>query len=327
MNYYNRWGMHGPNKTPTEISSMVAVGLDCYTVVDLFEQVRQIRSARPNGIILIRPYFTGGLANDPVETAKRCCDHMLQFMDVTKHLVIGNEPNIEGPFEAMNPDSWKGLNEWVLLTTGVVRRNLPQVVVHFPALSPGVGDDPHILDPPGLEYCREAVNECDVLDQHIYWPGRQTPAEDYEQRFKPWYGRRMLWHHALFPDKWIFLSECGPNDVRPLGTGEDIVEWFGILEREFPYWFGSALYSWNWGEEHPYYCYYNNPHTTEPLRVAPKKLFKMPTSWVYSEDEPEPEPEPGDWALWAMRGTVTVTLGGQELELPVRGHVELRGED
>lgn len=327
MKYYNRWGMHGPNKPPTAISSMVALGMDCYTVVDLWEQVRQIRSARPNAIILLRPYFTGGLANDPVETAKRACDHALQFMDVTEHLVIGNEPNIEGPFEAMDPDSWKQLNEWVLRTTEIVRRNLPQAVVHFPAISPGVADDPDILDPPGLEYCREAVNACDVLDQHVYWPGRWAPAWAYEERFKEWYGRRMLWHHRLFPDKWIFLSECGPNDVQPLGTGEDIVEWFGILEREFPYCLGGALFMWNWGPKKDYQNYYDKEWLTEPLRTAPKKLFKMPTSWVYSEDEPEPDPEPGDWASWAMRGMVTVTLGGQELELPIRGHVELRGED
>jgi len=318
--------MHGPNKTPTEISRMLAVGLDCYTVVDHFEQVRQIRTVRPNGVILIRPYFTGGLAVDPVETAQRACDHMVQYLDVTKHLVIGNEPNIEGPFDAMEPNSWKGLNNWVLRTAEVVRRNLPEVVLHFPAVSPGVGDDPDILNPPGLEYCREAVEECDVLDQHVYFPGRSAPAWAYEQRFEPWYGRRMLWHHRLFPNKWIYLSECGPNDVRPVGTGEDIIAFFRILEVEFPYWFGGALYQWNWGKGNDHLNYYDKGYVTEPLRMAPKKLFEMPTSWVYDEDTPEPEPEPGEWQPRTVRGTVRATIGGLEFDVGVAGQIELGPE-
>lgn len=323
---YNRWGIHGPNKTPTRISGMVGMGLDCYTVVDRFEQVRQIRNARPDSVILIRPYFTGGLSADPVKTAERACDHMLGYLDVTQHLVIGNEPNIEGPFEAMDPDSWKGLNKWVLETVGVVRRELPQVVVHFPAVSPGVGDDPDIMSPPGLEYCRDAVNECDVLDQHVYWPGREAPAWAYEERFKEWYGRRMLWHHRLFPDKWICLSECGPNDVRPLGTGEDIVAWYRILEAEFPYVFFTSLFMWFWGKKKDYLNYCDKPWLIERITEAAKKLYELPATWVYPGDGPEPGPEPGEWALTGVRGKLMVIMGGQQFEVGVDGKLELREE-
>lgn len=302
---YNRYGMHGPNKDPTAISSMVALGMDCYTVVDKWEQVNQIRAARPNALILLRPFFAGGMANDPVLTAQRSCDHAIQFLDKTLHLVVGNELNIEGPFEALNPDSWKKMNEWVLKTVEVVRKNLPQAILHFPAISPGVGDDPDIMNPPGLGYCREAIEACDILDQHVYWPGRSAPSWAWEQRFEDWYGRRMKWHHALFPNKYLFLSECGPDDVRPLGTAEDIIEWFRILEDEFAYVLGGSLFMWNWGLENDYLNYYDKPYITGPLRDAEKKRFELPKTWVFDEgpEPPGPPPSPeGNIAEWLLEG-------------------------
>jgi len=314
---YCKWGMHGPNKDPTNISSMVSLGMDCYTVVDKWEQVSQIRAARPNALILLRPYFTGGLATDPVVIAQQACDHAIQFLDKTKHLVIGNELNIEGPFEAQNPDSWKKMNEWVLKTAEVVRQNLPEVILHFPAVSPGVGDDPDVIDyplrkmivdtwleelivrrglgrkdkelmelmregidpamdPPGLEYCRDAIAACDILDQHVYWPSR------HPERFEPWFGRRMLWHHKLFPDKYIFISECGPTNVQPEGTAQDIIEWFNILESEFPYVLGGTLFMWNWGPENDHFNYYNKPKLIGALRDATKRQFEVPTNWIFN---------------------------------------------
>lgn len=277
----NKFGMHGPNHDPTEIPLMLSMGLDNYTVVDKWEQVSQIRAARPNALILIRPYFIGGMGIDPTIAARCACEHAEKFMPLTKHLVVGNELNIESPsFDSHNPDSWRQMNEWVLKTVEVARQLLPNAVIHFPAISPGVGDDPNVLNPPGLEYCREAVNACDILDQHVYWPSR------HPERFEPWFGRRMLWHHGLFPNKYIFISECGPTDVVPEGTAQDVVEWFGILEAEFPYVLGGTLFMWNWGDSGPQFNYYDKPAIINALRDAMKVDFELPTSWEFGEEEP-----------------------------------------
>jgi len=63
------------------------------------------------------------------------------------------------------------------------------------------------------------------------------------------------------------------------------------------------------------------------LATAYGKTWRQILQFYYPQgDWGEPPSPSGDWASWAMRGAVTVTLGGHEFELPIKGHVELREE-
>lgn len=287
----NRWGIHGPNHDPTNLESLLGLGFDNFVVVDKWEQVAFIRDRNPNAIILLRPYFEHGMNRGPTALAHWACDFLAPYMQYSKHVVIGNELNIEGPFDQNRPDEWRRMNDWVLATVRVVRSRLPEAIIHFPAISPGIGDDPNVMSPPGLEYCRAAIDACDILDQHCYWP-----IIKWEERFRPWFGRRMLWHHRLFPNKYIFISEAGPTDNRPAGTADDLIEWFRIIENEFPYCLGGNLYMWNWGPSAPMFNYHDKPELLARLRAAPKRLFEVPDSWVY--DGNPPDNPSGDFEEW-----------------------------
>jgi len=85
----------------------------------------------------------------------------------------------------------------------------------------------------------------------------------------------------------MFISEAGPLDVRHHAAAEQIVQWFRILEDEFPYVLGAAPFMWNWGPKagEAQFNYFDKPHIIEAIRNSPKKEFTLPTSWYYGKSE------------------------------------------
>lgn len=61
------------------------------------------------------------------------------------------------------------------------------------------------------------------------------------------------------------------------------------------------------------------------MAVDQGKTWRQVLQLYYPQaDWGELPPPPEDWTPYTIRGKVTVTLGGQELELPVAGHIEMR---
>lgn len=72
------------------------------------------------------------------------------------------------------------------------------------------------------------------------------------------------------------------------------------------------------------FCY---GHWNWPTFDLTRNVAAQLGEYIKAEGDTEEEEPPGpsdDWASYTMRGTVTVTLGGHNLELPVKGQVELR---
>lgn len=278
----NKWGMHGPNHEPLNIAEMCGLGGDCYVVVDKWGQVWTIRDLRPNALILLRAYWGScSLYDDPVDRARWCADFLEPYLWASKHMVIGNEFNTEAEgFAEDDIDGWRRLNDWIVASVTEFKRLVPDAVMHWPALSPWFGDYPPHLDPPGLTYCQESIALCDVFDAHIYWHPDNPDWAGVEQ------ARRMERLHHYAPNKYMFVSEAGPLDMRHLAAAEQITRWFRILEAEFPYVLGAAPFMWNWGPEHPELNYYDKPTIKNSMRTAPKQEFALPSSWVYEEEEP-----------------------------------------
>jgi len=120
----------------------------------------------------------------------------------------------------------------------------------------------------------------------------------------------MTWLHRYTPNKYMFISEAGPLDVRHSVAAEQIARWFRILEDEFPYVLGGAPFMWNWGQEHPELNYYDKPAIKNSMRTAPKKEFPLPANWIYEEGEMLP-----DWMI-DLRGEAGEHTG-LALEQPI----------
>lgn len=278
----NKWGLHGPNHDPTNIEAMTLLGCDNYTVLAKWEQVGMIRKARPNALILLRPYWgPTNLDEDPVEVAYWCDNIVDSLWQYSHHVTAMNEANIEWGGFGPHPgrvEGWKRLNEWMLRWTEEFLKRRPDAIIHWPALSPGWGDDPNVMDPPGMWYCRESIEACHILDVHCYW--------SEGQHLSRWYGKRYELVHELFPSKFLFVSECAPNDYRRPGAAREVTEWFQELYK-YPYMLGGTAFTWMWnpGPDRQYHIIWNKPHIVEAMRSADKPLIEVPTNWEFEEEE------------------------------------------
>jgi hypothetical protein len=282
-----QFGFHAANKRPLNVDEMLDVGGTHYVVIvtdeiPWLDMVKKIRVRRPLATILLRPYFVSDLFQNPIEVARWAYNKILPALPYTKHIVVGNEFNIETPVFAAAmylPQHWKVLNQWNVQSIRTLWGLNDELRIHWPAISPQVGDDKSQMNPPGMEYCRESIEMADELDCHIYWP----PGCHLQDCF----GLRYQWVHELFPNKTLFVSECGPNDVRRPDAGQEIVDWYKELQK-YPYVRGTALFSWNWGEDNATWNYYDKPDLVAKLTAFPKApVAANPEPWPTTQEVKE----------------------------------------
>jgi len=268
---YCKLGIYAPNKDPEEKETMISIfGNGCYSIVDKWHLLGYIREKCPDATILMRPFFEGGMSRNPEEIANWACDFVADKMHLSRHLVIGNELNLESPgFDHTNVDHWRSMDDWIYRTIQVVRARLPNAIMHWPALSPGIGDDPNV-PPTGMRCCERSINAADVLNVHTYWPDGQEGSV--------WYGRRYEMVHELFPHKYMFLDECGPGELRRDNAAAEITQWIREVY-SVDYVIGLTLFMWNWSVDP--HNYYNKPKILDALRALEKPTMELPDDWVY----------------------------------------------
>lgn len=244
----NRWGMHAPNNArPRSMGEFFDAGFENYTVLNGNENlIPEIRNRYPDAKILVRMYLTQWDKKDPAEWSREVADFMNRQRPFTNQVTWANEQNldIEGHPLAASPERpippvalYQDINKWNVEMIRRLRELIPWARLHYPAFANDHSDDKNQGGYVGLEICRPGIQAADVMDCHVYWRVDEGPLTlDGGQRF--------VLTHNLFPDKPIFISECGNFAVRDPRTPEQYVRWVYSLYH-YPYVEGATFFIWD----------------------------------------------------------------------------------
>ena len=244
----NRWGMHAPNNArPRNMGEFFDAGFQNYTVLHGNENlIPEIRQRYPNAKILVRMFLTQWDERDPADWAREITDFMNRVRPLTNEIAWANEQNldIEGHPQGASmtmpvpPASlYQDINQWNLEMIRRLRQSIPWARLHYPAFANDHSDDKNQGGYIGLEICRASIEAADVMDCHCYWNVDAGPLTlDGGQRF--------VLTHNFFPNKPIFISECGNFAVREPRSPEQYVTWMHSLYH-YEYVEGATFFIWD----------------------------------------------------------------------------------
>lgn len=244
----NRWGIHAPNNArPRNMGEFFDAGFQNYTVLHGNEPlISDIRNRYPDANILVRMYLTGWDKKDPEEWSREVADFMNRQRPFTNQVTWANEQNLDmeghpqgaSPQQPVPPASlYQDINNWNVEMIRRLRELIPWARLHYPAFANDHSDDKNQGGYVGLEICRPGIEAADVMDCHVYWRVDDGPLTlDGGQRF--------VLTHNLFPDKPIYISECGNFAVRDPRSPEQYVRWMLSLYH-YPYVQGATFFIWD----------------------------------------------------------------------------------
>jgi LysM repeat protein len=243
----SRWGMHAPNAGFRRMNEFYGAGFQNYTVLHVNEDlIPQIRQRYPNARIVVRMYLQNWFASDPANWSREIADIANRLRPQTNELTWANEQNLnlEGhphgasPSQPVPPASlYQDINRWNLETIQRLRGLIPWARLHYPAFANDHSDDKNQGGYVGLEICRTSIQSADAMDCHCYWPVEAGPLTlDGGQRF--------VLTHNLFPEKPIFISECGNFAVADPRSPEQYLTFTRSLYN-YPYVEGATFFIWD----------------------------------------------------------------------------------
>lgn len=244
----NRWGIHAPNNArPRNMGEFFDAGFANYTVLHGNEPlIPEIRNRYPDANILVRMYLTNWDQKDPAEWSREVADFMNRQRPLTNQVTWANEQNLDleghplgaSPLQPIPPLSlYQDINNWNVEMIRRLRELIPWARLHYPAFANDHSDDKNQGGYVGLEVCRPGIEAADVMDCHVYWRVDDGPLTlDGGQRF--------VLTHNLFPNKPIFISECGNFAARDPRSPEQYVRWMLSLYH-YPYIEGATFFIWD----------------------------------------------------------------------------------
>ncbi len=243
----NRWGIHAPNAGFRRMGEFFDAGFQNYTVLHVNQDlIPQIRERYPNARILVRMYLQNWYRTDPASWARDIADIANRLRPFSNELTWANEQNLDleghplgaSPANPIPPPSlYDDINRWNLEMIRRLREALPWARLHYPAFANDHSDEQNQGGYVGLEICRPSITAADVMDCHVYWNVEQGPLTlDGGQRF--------VLTHNFFPDKPIFISECGNFAVEDPRTPEQYVTFIRSLYH-YPYVEGATFFIWD----------------------------------------------------------------------------------
>lgn len=245
---HNRWGIHAPNNArPRNMGEFFDAGFQNYTVLHGNENfIPEIRRRYPNARILVRMFLTDWDERDPADWTREITDFMNRNRSFTNEVTWANEQNldIEGHPQGASltmpvpPASlYQDIHNWNLEMIRRLRQSIPWARLHYPAFANDHSDDKNQGGYIGLEICRASIEAADVMDCHCYWKVDEGPLTlDGGQRF--------ILTHNFFPNKPIFISECGNFAVRDARSPEQYVTWMHSLYH-YEYVEGATFFIWD----------------------------------------------------------------------------------
>lgn len=234
---YTGSGIYAPNEGPVDVGRILdiihtpqgdgaLVMLDHQTGKD--DALKHIRAGAPDAIIQVRRYVPNWTLESPINCAARFIELMTAVRPYTDHGTWANEQNLAlesgGSIGAADNrlitwDEWQAIAAYNYLVASTVRRDAPWIVLHYPGVAYGHGEDwpydEHHNLLPGFtptsfayDLMRPGIDLCHILNVHPYVkPGAIVSDE--------WNGLgRMSKVKSLFPGKTLFAAETGTFDVQ-----------------------------------------------------------------------------------------------------------------
>lgn len=275
----NKYGIHISNKRHREFERLLRLGVSHFTGLHLnANELRRVRDTLPEAHILVRFYLPKWSEKDPMRWAWECADWVRANRSVTTHFTPANEMNL--PFEGggWTPEWYSRIDEWLLIWEREFRKLVPDAVLHWPALAQGHyedgrHEDGYDLDWAGYEICRESIQRYDVMDVHPYWMQGGKGLWDGLGR---WYAWRFLADRPrFFPDKDVFISECGNFAAQsPTALAEFLYFFEELYDHEWVV--GATPFIWDSGPEHKDNIWVGNDCLIEGIAAYPKRDSMRP---------------------------------------------------
>lgn len=243
----NRWGIHAPNAGFRRMDDFYAAGFQNYTVLHVnADLVPLIREKYPHARILIRMYLQNWYATQPEEWARAVIENAERLRPFTNEITWANEQNLDleghpqgaSMQQPVPPASlYQDIDVWNLEMIRRLREKIPWARLHYPAFANDHSDDKNQGGYVGLEICRASIERADVMDCHCYWRPDDGPLTlDGGQRF--------TYTHSYFPDKPIFISECGNFAVQDARSPDQYITFMHSLYH-YPYVEGATFFIWD----------------------------------------------------------------------------------
>lgn len=243
----NRWGIHAPNGGFRRMGEFFDAGFQNYTVLHgNADLIPPIRERYPQARILVRMYLQNWYNTKPEDWAREITDIANRLRPYTNELTWANEQNLDleghpqgaSPAQPVPPASlYEDINRWNLEMIQRLRQSVPWARLHYPAFANDHSDDKNQGGYVGLEVCRASIQAADVMDSHVYWRVDDGPLTlDGGQRF--------VYTHNLFPDKPIFISECGNFAVQDPRSPDQYPTFIRSLYH-YPYVEGATFFIWD----------------------------------------------------------------------------------
>jgi len=330
-------GVYAPNEGPVDVGRIVEiartpveggrVGDGCVVLLDhqagKGDAGRRLREAMPEAVIQVRRYVQDWTSETPEDCADRFVEVMERCRSFTDHGTWANEQNLAaeslGKIGAsdghrMTWSEWQVVADYNRRVAERVRRVAPWIVLHYPAVAYGHGEDwgydENRTPLPGFpledgvprvayELLRPGIDLCPILNVHPY-AQRGAPVLD------EWRGvRRAERVIALFPGKTLFAAETGQFDVRDPRAPDQILAiaywlqgqpaflgWcFFILDSPDP---GHAMNNWS---------------LNRAIEDAYRRMTRVarPRTWSPPGPTPQETPMP-DWCPFATRAELPAGL-------------------
>ena len=302
-----QFGIHAANKAPYADDQLIRTGCGCTTLLiagpDDVPRARALRARRSATelTIILRPFFVSNIhmKQTPEEIADKCYEMVKDLFDVTTHVTLGNEFNVETPdFDQYAGDSWKEIAAWKLRLYKRFRELAPRCDLHLSAESWACGDEAPAGVLPGLAHQRPVAEMCDYVDAHTYWR-RGKNVDKYE-------GMRFLYVREIFPDTPMYITEAGPTDIKDEQNATAEIEAWNEKVKAYPWLCGYSLFMMNWGPEHPELNYADKASLLQRLADMPKerrtgririgKLLENFPEWVMTREFGFADPQyAGGW--------------------------------
>ncbi len=265
----SKLGIHFPNAGFRDLDTLWSIPWDHFVVLHLNrEWVPEMRVRYPRATILVRAYLENWATTEPVGWARSIAQWADELRPFNIELTFANEQNLAAEGHPMGARSgaeyppssvYQDILEWDVAVISELRALLPWATIHFPALSQGHSDDRPDAGYIGFEILRDAVEMCDVLDAHVYWDESTTG-----QREDIYLGERYRLLHSLFPNKPIYVSECG---TLPSGPGRNdirITDWIDALPE---YVAGACWFIWDSDFKNQPWILLDRPPSVQALRA------------------------------------------------------------
>lgn len=268
----SKLGIHYANANFRALEQLSSIAWNAVTVLHLNRnRVPEIRAKYPDALLLIRAYLDNWYTTDPGRWAQEIATWWKDVAPFTKHLTWANEQNLTDEGHPLGAGTqiypprqvYEDIRDWNLIVIAELRQLCPGAILHFPALSQGHSDDQNDAGYVGFEILRSAVDACDYLDVHTYWNGAANRESVY-------FGRRYEKLRALFPDKRMFISECGADVDMQRNDGADYVAWLNGLP---DYVEGACFFIWDSDGANAGWTIWNKPRIVDALKnYAPPSL-------------------------------------------------------